>query len=79
MAECECLPKCPFFNDKMASKPASAQLMKDTYCLGDSADCARHRVFVAAGGQNVPADLYPSQVDRVPGILEGLRSSSSGR
>ena len=72
MAECECLPKCPFFNDKMASKPASAQLMKDTYCLGDSAACARHQVFAAAGSQNVPADLYPSQTDRVARIVEGL-------
>lgn len=72
MAECECLPKCPFFNDRMADKPATASLIKKQYCLGDNTDCARHQVKVAAGTDAVPADLYPVQVDRVKGILEKL-------
>ncbi|MBN1520471.1 MAG: hypothetical protein JW923_10330 [Spirochaetales bacterium] len=72
MAECECLAKCAFFNDTMAEKPATANLMKKNYCLGDSSNCARHQVFAKAGGQNVPADLFPSQVERVPGILKAL-------
>jgi len=69
MAECECLPKCPFFNDRMANKPATAQLMKNQYCLGDSTDCARHQVKVVAGSENVPADLYPGQTEKVKGVL----------
>lgn len=73
MADCECLPKCPFFNDKMANKPGTAQLMKQQYCLGDNANCARHQVKVAAGSENVPADLFPVQVDKVPAILAALK------
>lgn len=72
MADCECLPKCPFFHDRMADKPATAQIMKKRYCLGDSSGCARHQVFKAAGSQYVPANLFPSQVERVPGILAAV-------
>ncbi|MBN1617463.1 MAG: hypothetical protein JW875_09160 [Spirochaetales bacterium] len=72
MAECECLPKCPFFNDRMADKPATAGLLKKQYCLGDNTECARHQVKVAAGAEAVPADLYPAQVSRVHGILVSL-------
>lgn len=73
MADCECLPKCPFFNDKMASKPATAQIMKKQFCQGDSTGCARHQVKVAAGSDKVPADLFPGQTDKVPGILAALK------
>jgi hypothetical protein len=73
MADCECLPKCPFFHDRMASKPATAQLMKNQYCLGDSTGCARHMVFSKIGGANVPADLFPSQKTRVPDILKKFK------
>ncbi len=73
MAECECLPKCPFFHDKMAGRPATAQLMKNQFCLGDSTGCARHQVFLAAGSQNVPGDLFPSQTERVPGIISAAK------
>ncbi len=76
MADCECLPKCPFFHDRMESKPATAQLMKTTYCLGDSTECARHMIFAAVGGSFVPGDLYPSQVERVPKIISAVRAQA---
>lgn len=72
MAECECLPKCLFFNDRMAGKPSLASLMKKQYCLGNNADCARHRIKAAAGAESVPPDLYPSQLERLDGILKSL-------
>lgn len=72
MAECECLAGCPFFHDRMGSKPATAQLLKDQYCLGDCSGCARHMVKAAAGSNFVPADLFPGQVARVPEILKAL-------
>jgi hypothetical protein len=74
MAKCECLPKCPFFNDRMANKPAMANLMKETYCLGDNSKCARHQVFKKIGAQNVPTDLFPSQTDRVEAIINKVSS-----
>lgn len=74
MANCECLPKCPFFNDKMADKPATANMMKRKYCLGDSSTCARYQVFKKIGGQYVPADLFPTQVERIPKILNSEKA-----
>jgi hypothetical protein len=71
MAECECLPGCPFFNDKMKEKPATAQTYKNNYCLGGENDkCARHQIKVALGKENVPGDLYPSQNYKVKGIID---------
>ena len=69
MPDCECLPKCAFFNDKMGEKPALADMMKLRYCKKDSSGCARHMVKVALGADKVPMDLYPSQVDRAKKII----------
>ncbi len=77
MAECECLPGCPFFNDRMKEKPATAEIYKKNFCLGDSTDCARHQIKVALGKENVPGDLYPTQVDRVPRIIEAFKASAA--
>jgi hypothetical protein len=33
MAECECLPKCLFFNDRIADSSAAASLMKSGIAL----------------------------------------------
>ncbi len=74
MADCECLAKCIFFNDRMASKPATAQILKKQYCQGNSSECARYVVFKALGGEHVPPDLYPSQKDRVEKILASARA-----
>ncbi len=63
MANCECLPTCPFFNDKMANKPGTAEMIKKKYCLGDNTECARYIVFKKIGKANVPADLFPNQKD----------------
>lgn len=64
MADCECLPGCVFFNDKMADKPSTTEMMKKRYCKGDNAGCARYVVKVALGTNRVPSDLYPNQLDK---------------
>jgi hypothetical protein len=69
MANCECLEKCPFFNDKMANRPATANLMKKQFCQDDFASCARYQVFKAKGREAVPLDLFPAQRDRVQELL----------
>jgi hypothetical protein len=71
VAECECLPKCPFFNDKMQNMPSLTSMMKKRYCLEDSSECARHIVFLVLGSEKVPADLYPSQAERAREIVSG--------
>lgn len=64
MANCECLETCPFFNDRMAEKPAMAQVYKNKYCLGDKTNCARYYVRGKLGKDKVPIDLYPNQMDK---------------
>lgn len=70
MSDCVCLPKCLFFNDKMANMPALADIMKKRYCLGAGVDCARFKVFSALGSEKVPTDLFPSQMDRALEIIK---------
>ena len=67
MPDCEKLTKCPFFTDKMAQMPATAGMMKRSYCLGNKEECARYQV--ASRGIAVPLSLYPNQVSEVPTIL----------
>jgi hypothetical protein len=77
MADCECLPKCVFFNDKMAEMPATAALMKKRYCEGDKSTCARWAVRAALGPTAVPADLFPNQMERAQSLIgENARRSS---
>jgi len=74
MADCECLPKCPFFHDQMSNMPSTAELVKKQYCSGPNADnmkCARHMVFVVLGRDGVPSDLYPSETGRADKIVAG--------
>jgi hypothetical protein len=69
MADCECLAGCIFFNDKMARKPATADIMKQRYCKGDSSVCARHMVLEKLGRPKVPVDLFPGDVERAMQII----------
>jgi hypothetical protein len=71
MAECVCLPKCIFFNDKMAGMPTTAQRMKQKFCTGNSSDCARYMVFEKLGRDKVPGDLFPHQKERALELIQG--------
>jgi hypothetical protein len=73
MADCECLIGCAFFNDKMANMPATANIVKKTYCKGNSSNCARHMVFKALGKAKVPSDLYPNMTERVRELSQKVR------
>ena len=69
MADCSLLEKCIFFNDKMSSMPASADMLKKRFCLKDSSTCARYMVCVNLGRENVPADLFPNHIEQARVIL----------
>jgi len=70
MPDCECLPRCPFFNDRMADMPAMANMMKHKYCQGDFSTCARHQVLKALGSSHVPPDLFPNMTSRAEAIIQ---------
>jgi hypothetical protein len=69
MADCEKLPTCIFFNDQMDEMPTVAHLMKQQYCRGNFAACARYRVAEALGGSKVPRDLFPNDAKRADRLL----------
>ena len=69
MPDCVCVPRCPFFNDRMADMPSMAGKMKRKYCQEDPSACARYMVFTAKGREAVPPDLFPNQVDRAKGLV----------
>jgi hypothetical protein len=71
MGQCECLTKCPFFNDQMMDMPVLAGQIKQRFCLGDWDACARYVVFKALGPGRAPADLYPVQIERAREIVAG--------
>ncbi|OQY05334.1 MAG: hypothetical protein B6I20_01565 [Bacteroidetes bacterium 4572_117] len=69
MAKCECLENCAFFNDKMANMPSMANIIKKKYCEGDCSICARYIVYKALGKGAVPANLFPTQMDRAKKLI----------
>jgi len=76
MSECKALEGCPFFHDRMRSMPAVAALVKQRYCLGeDHSQCARYVVRKALGLGQVPADMFPDQIDRAQQLIsaKGIR------
>jgi hypothetical protein len=67
MADCEKLAKCLFFADQLVTMPAVANLMKESYCRGDSQSCARYRL--SSRGIPVPPDLLPNDNQRAAELL----------
>lgn len=71
MAKCECIPKCPFFQNKMADMPEMSAMLKKRYCLGDKTKCARYAVRGALGAPAVPIDLFPNESARAAKLVAG--------
>ncbi len=72
--KCECLEGCPFFNDKMKNKPSLAEIYKKQFCLGDNINCARHKVKEALGGDKVPMDMYPNQIEKAELLIANSKN-----
>jgi len=47
MPDCELLPTCPFFNDRMQDMSEMTETYKEQYYKGDYAWCGRYMVFKA--------------------------------
>jgi hypothetical protein len=60
---CVKLPACPFFHENLPNMPGAADALKQRFCLGSSAGCARFQVSTA--GKPVPPDLFPNHQHRV--------------
>jgi hypothetical protein len=75
MRECDALAKCIFFNDQMASRPGTAELMKNNFCRSNYETCARYMVLKALGREAVPKDLFPSEEEKAKALLANHRKS----
>ena len=72
MPSCPKIEKCPFFHDRMASKPSTAELYKRSYCQGDNTSCAR---WVASKElAQVPLTLFPNQLEKVKELVAAARA-----
>jgi hypothetical protein len=70
MAECRIAKSCPFYTGQaIDSTAAISKWLRDHYCQGNSAICARHTIHEAIGQEFVPADLYPNEQVRAFQIL----------
>ncbi len=69
MPDCEYLPSCIFFSDRMEAMPATSETYNRWYCRGDHSQCARFIVVGALGPAGVPRDLFPIQLDRARELL----------
>lgn len=69
MAECELSSDCESFYEKLSYMQSTARLMKGAYCKWNHAECARYIVSTARGKENVPLDLYPSDLDGAKKLL----------
>ena len=74
--ECPNVKKCPFFHGMLEKMPATAEILKEEYCLGKGrpyTECARYMVASTLGKQFVPKDLFPNQQERARKIIEEHR------
>jgi hypothetical protein len=67
--ECPRFQTCPFFTDQETNPPRFAVLYKIRYCMHDFEHCARYRVGVKIGFEQVPLNLLPGEVEKVESLL----------
>lgn len=70
---CELTVCCQFFNDNMKNMPKSAEYIKKRLCFGDNEACNRFRIYKEFGGENIPIDLGPDDIEEVKKVRECLR------
>ena len=69
MKDCELLPNCLYFNDKLKNMPTATEMVKSMYCRWHYEECARYKVALALGPENVPPDLFPPDIERAEVML----------
>ena len=67
---CEIVECCQFFKDNMKNLPKSAEYIQNKLCYGDYESCNRYRIFQQSGGENVPFDLHPDDVEAVKKVKQ---------
>ncbi len=74
---CPFLSGCPFFNENMRAYPVGAEVMKDQFCRGDYARCARYLIATKLGRDKMPSMMFPDQIDRAKKLLHEYNLDAS--
>jgi hypothetical protein len=70
MAECKISKNCPLYQNQTNSQTAAVSTwLKNHYCKGNFAICARHTVHEAIGQEYIPSDLFPNERARAAQIV----------
>lgn len=59
MATCEFWDTCSFFKEEFQDSPNTKDLLCNTYCNGHFTTCARYKMALSNGINNVPHDYLP--------------------
>lgn len=73
MAGCEKLSGCPMVNGARGNPADSCEKIKEKYCNGNYSECARYMIVREVGGDFVPPDLQPDQIEEAKEIIEECR------
>lgn len=71
---CEILTCCQFFKDNMSAFPETSEYIKQKLCLGDYESCNRFKIYKEFGGEDIPADLDPYDIEEVKKAVPCLRN-----
>jgi hypothetical protein len=63
--KCTYIEACPFFAEEIGYSLQLNETMRARYCLGDSEACARYQAIALVGREAVPADLLPTEHERL--------------
>lgn len=62
---CEFIEMCSFFSHEVGYSPELWKEMQAIYCFGDASRCARLEAMSVVPAWAIPADLMPSEHDRI--------------
>ena len=63
--KCEFIEACPFFHDKLGSKPEAVEELKQKYSLNNNLNCAHWMLVNSLGKEHMLPALYPHEKTRV--------------
>jgi hypothetical protein len=72
MDACEVRSSCFFFNAAHQGTPGLAGQLRDMYCTGNYAACARLLVYRRRGRNKVPDYLSPDDIQEACKLLDDL-------
>lgn len=64
MANCEFCNTCCFYNEEPSDKTQTKEILRVEYCNSEFANCARRKMALSRGIDNVPHNLLPDGFKR---------------